>query len=206
MLPIARETRLFVVALFVVAGLATVYLPYFVAAILWVVLALALFLLRDFHRPVPSKPLGVVSPVDGVVTSVSRTEDPYLKREAVVVRIRQHVYGEFNIHSPIEGKVDSRWWPERTPEGEALPPEHFAIWIRTDEGDDVVVAVDLRARFQLMHCSVQPGERTGQGRRCGLVGFGRPVAVYLPANARVAVEHGQRLRAGSDQIASFIHD
>ncbi|HDP90500.1 MAG TPA: phosphatidylserine decarboxylase [Thioalkalivibrio sp.] len=206
MFPIAREARLFVLAILVVAILATVYLPYAVAAVFWVLLVAVVFLLRDLRRLVPSRPLGVVSPVDGRVTSVSRARDPYLKREALVIRIRQRTLGEFNVHSPVEGRVTGRWWPEQTPEDEgALPPGHFAIWFKTDEGDDAVVAIDLRGRFQLMHCSVQPGERTGQGRRCGLMGFGRPVTVYLPVSARVAVEPGQCLLAGSDEIASFVH-
>lgn len=205
MFPVARETRLFVVILVTAAILATVYLPYAVAAVFWFLVVASLFFLRDFKREIPSRPMAVVSPVDGVVKSVSRAEDPYLKREAVVVRIRQHVYGEFNVHSPIEGKVTGRWWPESTREGEEdLPPEHFAIWIQTDEGDDAIVAIDLGGRLQLMHCSVQRGERTGQGRRCGLVGFGRPITVYLPSNSRVSVEPGQRVLAGSDEIATFV--
>ncbi len=204
MLPIARETRLFVVALLAAAVLATVYLHYWIAAVLWGLWVLAIFLLRDFKRLIPAHPLGVVSPVDGIITSVSRAEDPFLKREALVIRMRQHVYGEFNVHSPVEGKVTGRWWPESTKDEANLPPDHFALWIQTDEGDDAVVAVDLHGHFRLMHCGVQRGERTGQGRRCGLVGFGRPVTIYLPVNARVAVEPGQRVRAGSDEIAAFI--
>ena len=205
MLPIAREARLFVVVLGTAAVLATYYLHFVVAALLWLLLSLAVFLLRDFKRIVPSRPLALVSPVDGEVLSISHGDDPYLKREAVIIRLRQHPYGEFNVHSPTEGKVTGRWWPEDKHQTTDLPPRHFAIWVQTDEGDDVVVAVDLSARFQLLHCAVQTGERAGQGRRCGLVGFGRPVIVYLPASARVAVEPGQKIRAGSDEIASFVH-
>lgn len=205
MLPIARETRLFVVVLLIAAILATVYLHYWIATALWGLLAVAIFLLRDFKRNIPARPLGVVSPVDGVITSVSRAEDPFLKREALVIRMSQHIYGEFNVHSPIEGKVTGRWWPESAKQEDDLPPEHFALWLQTDEGDDTVVAVDLHGHFRFMQCGVQRGERTGQGRRCGLVGFGRPVTIYLPVNARVAVDPGQRVRAGSDEIASFVH-
>lgn len=205
MLPIARETRLFVVLLLVAAILATIYLHYWAAAVLWTLFGVAIFLLRDFKRVTPARPLGVVSPVDGVITSVSRAEDPYLKREALVIRMRQHIYGEFSVHSPIEGKITGRWWPESASQQEDLPPEHFALWLQTDEGDDTVIAIDLHSRFRFMHCGVQRGERTGQGRRCGLVGFGRPVTLYLPVNSRVAVDPGQRVRAGSDEIASFVH-
>ncbi|MDX5333124.1 MAG: phosphatidylserine decarboxylase [Gammaproteobacteria bacterium] len=206
MFPIAREARLFVLVLLAVAVLASIYLPLVVAAVFWLLLLLLAFLLRDLRRLVPSRPLAVVSPVDGVVTSVSQARDPYLKREALVIRIRQRWFGEFNVHSPVEGKITERWWPERTREDEdELPPGHFAIWMQTDEGDDAVVAIDLQGRFRLMHCSAQAGERTGQGRRCGLMGFGRPVTVYLPATARVAVAPGQPLLAGSDVIASFVH-
>jgi phosphatidylserine decarboxylase len=82
---------------------------------------------------------------------------------------------------------------------------HFAMWMRTDELDDVVIA--LRGIFVLnrLRCAVQSGDRIGQGRRYGLLLSFATVDVYLPANTRIDVQQGGTLRAGSDIIATLIH-
>ncbi len=205
MFPVAREGRLSIVTTAAAAAVVHSYWNIYVALPLWLLVLLLLFFLRDFPRQTPPVPLGNVSPIDGVVVSVESVEDPYLKRPATRIRLKQNLLGEFNVHSPVEGKVEQRWWPRR---GEGLPDQplsEFAIWIRTDEDDDVVMAVNVATALHYLHCSVQSGERVGQGRRCGLVGFGCRVDLYLPENARTPVVPGQRVKAGLDVIGSFVH-
>lgn len=206
MFPVAREGRRLILLTAVLATAVTYEFGFSMASPLWLVLLLMIFFLRDFARAVPALPLGNVSPVDGTVINAELAFDPFLKREALRVRIKQHGLGEFSVHSPIEGKVQQQWRPRATTEDAQIPPQYFAVWIRTDEDDDTVMAVDLRQRLHFIQCAIQSGERIGQGRRCGLIGFGVPVDLYFPANARLNVQAGQQVRAGSDVIATFIHN
>ncbi|ACL73235.1 phosphatidylserine decarboxylase [Thioalkalivibrio sulfidiphilus] len=204
MLPLAPEGRPYVAAAaVVVAGTHAVWGAE-IAWPSWILLAVAFFIFRDFSRKVAPRALAVLSPVDGVVTEVAEHRDPYLGRPARRVSLRQSRFGEFNVHSPIEGKVQARWWPGKEGVKEGLPGDEFALQVQTDEGDEVVFAIQIRG-LRLVRCGVQSGERMGQGRRCGFLGFGLPVQVYLPMNSRVEVAPGQRLKAGSDIIGILVH-
>jgi phosphatidylserine decarboxylase len=205
MLPLAPEGRPYVaLAAVVVAGSHAVLGPQ-LAWPSWILLAAVLFLFRDFSRVVTPRALAVISPVDGVVLDVGEDRDPFLNRPARRVTLRQSFLGEFNVHSPVEGKVQGRWWPGKEGVDEKVPPEQFAVWVRTDEQDDVVFAVEVGRGLRFLRCAVQSGERMGQGRRCGFLGFGLPVHVYLPEGSRVEVAVGQQVRAGSDIIGVLIH-
>ena len=72
---------------------------------LWLACGAIVYLYRDPHREIPSSPLAVVSPADGVVTAVEEVSDPYLNREAVRLDIRMSYAGVYSTRSPVEGKV-----------------------------------------------------------------------------------------------------
>jgi len=202
MMPIAREARLplLVIGVFIAlihyqSGTNAIWLA-------WLLFAALLFLLRDFKRAVPAIPLAVVSPVDGKVMEIAEIEDPYLKRVAQSIRLRQSALGEFNVHSPIEGKVQNLWTYSPT-----LPEyPQLAIWIQTDEQDDAVMTVDLRSMLNHASCRVSAGEKLGQGQRCGLMAVACEMLIYLPETAHIFVKVGESVRAGSDKLAEFVHE
>lgn len=174
---------------------------------MWILFLGLAYLYRDLNRKPPAKPLDVLSPIDGVVTDITtQAYNPFLKTDAVRVRLRQFLHGEFNLHSPVEGYIKQCWWPGKqssdTPEGHS-----YAWWLQTDEGDDVVYALLPRwAWFRSIRCSVHTGERIGQGKRCGFAGYNLEVSIYLPANSGTNVEVGDKLLAAVDSIGHFIHN
>ena len=202
MIPIAREVRLFLLVIGVLIafvqykfGLATIWPA-------WLLFVILLFVFRDFKRTVPAIPLAVVSPIDGRVIEVEQTHDPYLDRAAQCIRLRQFALGEFNVHSPIEGKVQNLWVISPT------TPAHsqLAIWIQTDEQDDAVMAANLSSMLRHASCRISAGEKLGQGQRCGFMAFACEVSIYLPSTAHIAIKAGQSVRAGSDKLAEFVHE
>ncbi|MDX9766585.1 MAG: phosphatidylserine decarboxylase [Ectothiorhodospiraceae bacterium] len=204
---ILREGRpLLVTAIIVVAAVNfAISLPW--AMSLWLLVAVLAFLLREPAREVPAEPLGIVSPVDGQVLAVGPCRDPFVDRPALRLRIRQRRRGPYGLYAPIEGRVERRWWPGREGVGE-LPAEaagSFALHVRTDEHDDVLLAIDLRSPLHFLECAVQTGERVGQGRRIGVVATGVMVDVYLPEHARATVEPGEAVLAGSAIIGELVH-
>jgi len=189
------------------------------AAPLVAIAVLIPYIFRDPERHVPPAPLGVVSPVDGSATVVGEVDDPFLGRKAIKLSVSMPVLGPFVMRSPIEGQVMQQWY---LPEGLdhhllsdvdaatlAKEPDarqgRYAMWVQTDEQDDVVIV--LRGAFisYRLRCGVQVGERIGQGQRCGLIQFAANADVYLPANSRVEVQQDAALHAGSDIIATLVH-
>jgi phosphatidylserine decarboxylase len=200
-----RELRWVVALLAIIAAIAQITLGGLSAWPLWLCVLIAAFLIRERPRRLPSEPLAILSPVDGRVVDVQEVHDPYLDREALRVRLRQHPLGELGVRAPTEGKLMRKWWPGALEEAPDSLQEG-ALWIQTDEEDDVIVALDATGPIAFVRCSVQTGERAGQGRRCGLAGFARRVDLYLPANSRALLEAGARVRAGVSAVAALVHD
>ena len=206
MIPVAAEAKTAIAAFLVLAVVLHALVGFTIAFPVWVIVILMLIVFRDFSRAVPAQPLACISPADGQVLGMGLERDPFLNREALRIRLRQNRLGEFNINSPVEGEVEKRWSTstgDRDTERSGTSPRAIAVWLQTDEKDDVVVAVDLNSPLRIMYFGIQPGERVGQGQRCGIIGFGRPVDVYLPSSSHCKVKPGQRVKAGSDIIAKL---
>lgn len=169
--------------------------------------ALVAYLYRDPDRDVPSVPLGVVSPADGTVESIERRPDPFLDRDALCIRLRMGLLDGYSTRSPVEGRIVQRWYSA----GDAAEVRarrgrlRYALWIQTDEQDDVVLSMLRESSWRAPLCYVHAGERVGQGQRCGMIRFGSAVELYLPFDARSAVQAGDHLRAGADLVATLTH-
>lgn len=207
-----REGRWPVVLVLLAAAMVQIAWGIAVAWPIWLLAAGLVYLFRDPNRVVPSLPLAVVSPVDGRVTSVRRVSDPWLEREVLRVGIRLPFLGVGFLRSPTEGKVmDYKLVGDvyRSSEFCVAPRRTVvchALWLRTDEGDDVVFVVSSRRSFHRLRRYLLVGERVGQGQRCGFVYFASRVDVLVPADSRAQVSRGQRILAGSSVVATLVHD
>ena len=174
---------------------------FFAAAAAFMCIVLYL-LFRDPHRKVPPTPLGVVSPVDGRVVAVDRVEEGVLQGEAHRVRIEIDSFGTYTARAPIEGKIMDL---HSAAANQAVDYETNALWVQTDEGDDVVLQFK-EYRFGLAPRSfVRFGERVGQGQRCAYLRLTRIAEVHLPIAGKVSVSPGQVVIAGSDLIGTVPH-
>ncbi|NNC24426.1 hypothetical protein HKX42_01080 [Salinisphaera sp. USBA-960] len=172
---------------------------------IWWVLPLAILIAgvaaycHDTPRHVPAEPLAVVAPVDGRVIETGRAEDPFLNRAAIRISIRVSWWSTYLMRSPVEGTVLEL-------AGEVVAREGaVASWIRTDEGDELIMAVVRGSLFGCHPCRGDYGERVGQGRCCGTRRLSRRVDLYLPLGTRADVEPGMRVRAGASVLAKLVH-
>lgn len=166
-------------------------------------LFIALWLLfRDPRRSIPAAPLGVVSPVDGTVVAVDKVHTGVVQGEAHRVRIDIDSFGTYTARSPVEGKIlDLRSLAEK---GDAIF-ETNALWVQTDEGDDVVLQF-LGYRLGLApRAIVRFGERVGQGKRCAFLRLARSAEIYLPINSTVLVAPGDEVEAGTGLIGKLLN-
>lgn len=153
----------------------------------------AMYWFQDQARRSPAKPLGVLAPVDGVVCFRRECHDPYLGREAIRLGIRVASWGNYLLRAPVEGEV------------QAVPGASRQVSrIRTDEGEDVLVAVGSGWLLGARPVWIPFGERVGQGRPCGLRRLVRVIDIYLPASSRVEVALGQTIRCGETVLATLL--
>jgi len=161
-----------------------------------------LFLIfRDPRRAVPAVPLGVVSPVDGSVVAIGRANNGIRTGDVHRIIIRISSLGTYTARCPVEGKIMDL---STAVEG-GSPADTSGLWVRTDEGDDIVL--QFRGyRFGLPPCAfMQYGERVGQGQRCAYLRLTRLAEVEIPLAARIMVKEGQQVAAGSDVLAKLPH-
>jgi phosphatidylserine decarboxylase len=175
------------------------------AAPLWLITVFVIQFFRDPPRKVPAVPLGVVAPADGKVIALGEAYDPYLKRQARRVSIFMNVV---NVHSnriPVEGKIMERWYSKGVFFNAALDKasehnERNALWIRTDEGKDIVVVQVAGLIARRILCYVNPGERVAQGQRYGFIRFGSRVDLYLPLESQLKTALGDKTCAATDLV------
>jgi phosphatidylserine decarboxylase len=202
---VAREGWPFLAAAAAVS-LLVMYLAGWWSIPFWLATAFILQFFRDPPREVPADPSAVVSPADGRVVEVSRSEDPYLKREALKVSVFMNV---FNVHSnraPADGVVKERWYfggafVNAALDKASIHNERNALWIQRDDGRDLtcVQVAGLIARRIL--CYVEPGARLERGQRFGFIRFGSRVDLYLPPDAEVKAAIGEKVYAAESVLA-----
>jgi phosphatidylserine decarboxylase len=199
---VAREGVPFLAIAAVAFLLALRYLDIAVAFALALLFFVLVLIFRDPRRGIPASPLGVVSPVDGQVVDVDLADKGVLQGEAHRVRIRIDSFGTYTARAPVEGKIMDL----RSINGDKVVDyETNALWLQTDEGDDVVL--QFRGfRFGLAPKSfVRFGERVGQGQRCAYLRLTRFAEVHLPIESTVLVKPGQVVVAGADLIGKVPH-
>lgn len=199
---IAGHGRPFVLITAIALIMLTIWLEYW-ALPAWSILLLMMWFYRDPERDIPSAPLGIVSPADGIVTEMQEIDDPFLEREAFCISLKMSWHDVFTLRGVIEGKI-MRQWLHSPIEGHTTGNTHL-IWIQTDEQDDVLVALHTGRLLHRLHCYVSAGERIGQGKRCGFMPLGTQIDVILPRRSRPLVKIGQKVFAGADLLAELVH-
>lgn len=174
----------------------------------WLALAFVVNFFRDPVRPVPADPKAVVCPADGRVVALSETEDPYLKRRSLRISVFMNVFDVHSNRVPVSGQVMHVWYHKGKFLNAALEKaseanERNAVWIRTDDGRDVVVVQVAGLIARRILCYVQPNRRVERGERYGFIRFGSRVDVYLPTDARPRTALGDKVKGGSGVIAEF---
>jgi phosphatidylserine decarboxylase len=194
---IAKEGLMPVLASVLAAVLVMQFAGFYASLAFWVLSLLLALIFRDPARDIPAVPLAIVCPADGRVSAISMTHDPYLDRPAIRVVIQMNSYGVFSTRSPVDGKVlEPPNIPPRVPHG---------VWLRTNEGDDIVLVMSRGRLHSTPRCYVRIGDRVGQGQRCGFIHLGGQVDLYLPESSRTLVTAGDWVQGGSDVIAKLIH-
>lgn len=156
------------------------------------------FVLAFFRDPDRRPGPGVVSPADGRVTAVRRTDD------GTTIQV---FMSPFDVHvnrAPLDGRVVAR---EHHP-GSHVPAfdkdadgnERLAWTLETDLGDVRVVQIAGAAARRILPY-VEEGDAVRRGQRIGIIRLGSRVDLHLPAGTRPTVAEGDRVRAAETTVA-----
>ncbi len=208
-IPLAREGYPFILFSGFVT-LITAILGYEFLA--WPALGVTTFVVaffRDPERMTDATVDKLISPADGKVIIIEeQSDETFLNDRVIKVSIFMNV---FNVHVnriPIDGTVEKivykpgKFYSADSEKG-ALLNENCGVILTTKSGEQIafVQVAGLIAR-RIVNW-LEPNDTVQRGKRFGLIRFGSRVDLYLPANSKVLVQIGQKVRAGETAIASF---
>ncbi len=203
---IAREGWPFLAGILVIAFLTSTFIGGFVAFLVWIVALFVLQFFRDPARVVPQDVGAVLSPADGRVIKVERTQDVYGQRDAILVSVFMNVFNVHSNRSPVDGKIEKvQYFPGKFVNADldkaSTENERNAIVLTTPDNQTVtfVQVAGLIARRIL--CYVKAGDALTRGQRYGFIRFGSRVDVYLPLDANVKVSIGDKVSATTTILA-----
>lgn len=172
-------------------------------------LLLALFSLWFFRNPDRTPPPGagvVVSPADGRIVYAGESPPG---RYALVAGKRVSVFmSPFDVHvnrAPVTGRVASVRYHRgafhvASVDKASLMNEQNGVAIVTP-GDRTVTYVQIAGMLaRRIVCDLKEGDAVRQGQRVGMIRFGSRVDLYLPAEVRLSVVPGDRVRAGESVL------
>ena len=204
---IAREGWPFLAIAIILAVIATVLCAIWSIPV-WIIALFVLQFFRDPPREIPQNEGVVLSPADGRIVAVERTQDPYGMRDSIKISVFMNVFNVHSNRSPVDGIVQRiQYFPGKFVNADlakaSLENERNAMLIKTADGQDItcVQVAGLIARRIL--CYVKAGDIVARGQRYGFIRFGSRVDVYLPLSAIVQVAIGDKVSATSTILAKL---
>ncbi len=207
-LPLALEGLPFIAGFFVAALilLSLAHPAFTYLGVLCFLLSLfCLNFFRDPNRSIPSDPMYLLSPGDGVVTEVTLEQTPYFQEPARVVKIFLSVFDVHIQRSPIAGTVSNteykrgKFLDARDPRAAIENESHTFIIENEHQKVAVKQVAGLIARRIVPWA--RKGMNVGHGERIGLIRFGSQVDLFFSGQAEVLVKAGDRVVGGTSLIA-----
>ena len=184
------------------------------AIVLMAVASLILFgLIVQFFR-VPTRLLTtgesqVIAPADGTVVVIEETEEAeYFKARRRQISIfmsplnvhvnRNPVSGIVRYFKYYPGKYLVAWHPKSSTEN-----ERTTVVIQVANGAEVLFRQIAGAVARRIRWYVKEGQPVEQGQEMGFIKFGSRVDVFVPLDAEVKVNIGDRMKGGVTVIAEL---
>lgn len=199
--PVAREGWGYIFGLLVLGGVFLLFSGKLWAGIFFLLAFYVAFFFRDPIRVPPDDPAAVVSPADGRVIAVEKTEDG-CQMVGIFLSI-------MNVHinrSPAAGRIRN---VEHQPgaflaafnKKAAEANERNTIDIQTNSGENfrVVQIAGLIARRIV--CWKALNDPVDRAERLGLIQFGSRTDLHVPPGYEITVQKGESVRGGETIVA-----
>jgi len=173
---------------------------------------LFLLILQFFRSPKIVTPINdkhVVAPADGKVVVIEETEETeYLKDQRIQISIfmspvnvhvnRMPVKGIIEFFKYHAGKYLVAWHPKSSTEN-----ERTTVVIKTPSGIPVLMRQIAGAMARRIKWYIKEGQQLEQGQEFGFIKFGSRVDVFLPTDAKVKVNIGDKTKGGMTVLAEL---
>ena len=191
-------------AAWIYPGLLTVIVLICMIAI-W---GIIVYFFRDPNRQPVREPGLVVGPADGVVVGIEPfDENRYLNASTIRVSMFLSLWDVHVQRAPLEGTVElveyqpGQFLQAFREEASELN-EYIAMVIRTDYGQIMVKQISGIVARRCMNYA-QPGGTVETGQRFGHIKFGSRVDLFLPPDAEILVQVGDKVSGGLTRIAQL---
>lgn len=171
-----------------------------------------LIVLQFFRSPkisIDKNAKHVIALADGKVVVIEETDEPeYLKGKRKQISIfmspinvhvnRMPVAGSISYYKYHEGKYLVAWHPKSSTEN-----ERTTVVAKMSNGTEVLFRQIAGALARRIKCYVEQGQQFEQGQEFGFIKFGSRVDIFLPLNAIVKVNIGDKTIGGKTVIAEL---
>ena len=182
------------------------YIPVTLGAVL---LVLVLQFFRNPSRSAEHGEKAIVSPADGKVVQIIKVpEDEFLGDQRLLISV---FMSPLNVHVtryPCDGEVVySQYHPGKYlvawhPKSSTLN-ERTTVTIRHKSNQQILYRQIAGALARRIVNYAKKGDRAVQGEDAGFIKFGSRIDVYLPLDASVKVEVGQKVQGGRTVLAEL---
>lgn len=216
MIKIHREGRWIVLItislLLALVILTALFLPYQLNYLSSVISLLVLIMVLRFFRVPARRPFlderTITAPSDGKVVVVEQVhQSEYLDCACMQVSIFMSIHDVHINYYPVSGRIayqkyhPGKYLVARHPKSSKLN-ERSSVGIETPHGRLLVSQIAGYVARRIC-CYAEEGARAGQGDEMGFIKFGSRLDLFLPLDARIMVEPGEKVIGGITPIASF---
>ena len=167
-----------------------------------------LFFFRDPERNVPEGPY-ILAPADGKVISINPVrQDSYVGGPCRQISIFLSIVDVHVNRYPVSGKVEYvsyhpgkylvAWHPKSSSHN-----ERTTVVVETPAKQQVLFRQIAGAVARRIVCYSKEGEFVNQGHEMGFIKFGSRVDVFMPLDAQIDVNLGDKVTGGRTVLASF---
>ena len=164
---------------------------------------------RKPNRAINALPNAIISPADGKVVVIEETEETeYLKEKRIQVSIFMSpinvhinwlpVAGDIVYDKYHPGKFLVAWHPKSSTEN-----ERTTIVVKPENKPAILLRQIAGALARRIVYYVKEGQKLEQGHEMGFIKFGSRVDLFLPLDADIKVEIGQKVQGRQTVIAEY---
>ena len=169
------------------------------------------FFFRDPDRTTPKERGVIVSAADGKVVTVKEVEYPDISAEKLIqVSVFLSIFDVHVNRIPVSGKVrEVKYFPGKFmlawKEKASLDNEQTLISIDS-EGKTIYLKQIAGLVARRISWQLDAGQSVEAGERFGLIRFGSRVDLLLPADSRIEVKVGDKVKGGETVIGALSHE
>lgn len=166
-----------------------------------------LYFFRDPERPHDPAEKAVLTPADGKVLEVRKVpgDDNPLGHAALKVSIFMSLFDVHVNRIPVQGtirKIDytpGKFFSADLDKASRYN-ENNRVLMETVDSQKLAVIQIAGLIARRIACWIKEGDKVSSGQRFGLIRFGSRLEVFLPADSRMVVQKGDKVKAGQTVI------